>query len=128
YHNERPLGLPTLSNFRFLAEKGAYNGSIDFTGNASVTIYNSRPTTPNTQRLRDFRFAGQLDVPFGDVSRTGKFLLSFAGRYERLLNDELLAGTNTTIKKGDIAVGQLKLTIPIRGTAVKIPLSVSFAN
>jgi hypothetical protein len=128
YNNERPAGLPSLSNFRFLAEKGAYNGSIDFTGNASLTIYNSRPTTPNTQRLRDFRFAGQLDKPIGNVSGGGQFLLSFAGRYERLLNDEPIEGTTDVIKKGDIAVGQVKLTIPIRGTALKIPLSLTVAN
>jgi hypothetical protein len=128
YNNERPAGLPSLSNFRFLVEKGAYNGSIDFTGNASITMYNSRPTTPNTQRLRDFRFAAQIDRPFGDVTKTGKFLLSFAGRYQRLVNDEPIEGTTDVIKKGDIAVGQLKLTIPIRGTAFKIPLSISFAN
>lgn len=128
YNNERPAGSPSLSNFRFLAEKGAYNGSIDFTSNASLTIYNSRPTTPNTQRLRDFRFAGQIDVPIGNVSKTGKFMLSFAGRYERLLNDEPVPGTTAVIKKGDIAAGQFKLTIPIRGTALKIPLSVTFAN
>ena len=128
YNNERPVTGPSLSNFRFLAEKGAYNGSIDFTGNASLTIYNSRPTTPNTQRLRDFRFAGQIDVPIGDVAKTGKFMLSFAGRYERLLNDEPVEGTSLVIKKGDIAAGQLKLTIPIRGTALKIPLSITFAN
>jgi hypothetical protein len=128
YNNERPVTGPSLSNFRFLAEKGAYNGSIDFTGNASMTIYNSRPTIPNTQRLRDFRFAGQIDVPIGDVAKTGKFMLSFAGRYERLLNDEPIAGTTAVIKKGDIAVGQLKLTIPLRGTALKFPLSITFAN
>ena len=128
YNNERPVTGPSLSNFRFLAEKGAYNGSIDFTGNASLTIYNSRPTTPNTQRLRDFRFAGQIDVPIGDVAKTGKFMLSFSGRYERLLNDEPVPGTSLVIKKGDIAAGQLKLTIPIRGTALKFPLSITFAN
>jgi len=128
YNNERPVTGPSLSNFRFLAEKGAYNGSIDFTANASLTIYNSRPTTPNTQRLRDFRFAGQIDKPIGNVSGGGKFLLSFAGRYERLLNDEPIEGTTDVIKKGDIAVGQFKLTIPIRGTALKIPLSISIAN
>lgn len=128
YNNERPAGMPSLSNFRFLVEKGAYNGSIDFTGNASLTVYNSGPTEPGIQRLRDFRFAGQIDVPMGDVSKTGKFMLSFAGRYERLMNDEPIEGTTEVIRKGDIAVGQVKLTIPIRGTAMKIPLSVSFAN
>jgi hypothetical protein len=128
YTNTRPVGTPSLSNFRFLAEKGAYNGSIDFTGNASVTIYDSRPTGPNAQRLRDFRFAGQLDVPIGDVTKTGKFLISLGGRYQRLLEDEPILGSTLVIPKGDIAAFQAKLTIPIRGTAFKIPLSLSYAN
>lgn len=128
YNNTRPVGTPSLSNFRFLAEKGAYNGSIDFTGNASVTIYNSRPSGPNAQTLRDFRFAGQLDVPIGDITRTGKFLISLGGRYQRLLEDEPIVGSTLVVPKGDIAALQAKLTIPIRGTAFKIPLSFSYAN
>jgi hypothetical protein len=128
YNNTRPVGTPSLSNFRFLAEKGAYNGSIDFTGNASVTMYNSSPTGPSAQRLRDFRFAGQLDVPIGDITKTGKFLISLAGRYQRLLEDEPILGTTLVVPKGDIASFQGKLTIPIRGTAFKIPLSFTYAN
>lgn len=127
YNNLRPLGSPSLSNIRFLSSKGTYNGSLDFTGNASMTFYNSKPVGVSG-RLRDFRFSTQLDVPLGEVSKTGKFLLSFAGRYERLLNDELIPGTTEVIRKGDIAIGQVKLTIPIRGTAIKIPLSMTFAN
>lgn len=128
YTNTRPVGTPSLSNFRFLAEKGAYKGSIDFTGNASLTFYNSRPTGPNAKTLRDFRFAGQLDVPIGDVTKTGKFLVSLAGRYQRLLEDEPILGSTLVVPKGDIATFQAKLTIPIRGTAFKIPLSFSYAN
>jgi hypothetical protein len=128
YTNTRPVGTPSLSNFRFVAEKGAYNGSVDFTGNASVTIYNSRPTGPNAKTLRDFRFAGQLDVPIGDITKTGIFLISLAGRYQRLLEDEAIAGSTLVVPKGDIATLQAKLTIPIRGTAFKIPLSFSYAN
>ena len=78
--------------------------------------------------MRDFKFAGQIDIPIGDVTKTGKFLFSFGGRYERLLADEPIAGTTAVVKKGDIAVGQFKFTIPIRGTAIKIPLSMTFAN
>jgi hypothetical protein len=128
YNNTRPVGTPSLSNFRLLAEKGAYNGSIDFTGNASVTIYNSKPTGPNAKTLRDFRFAGQLDVPIGDITKTGKFLVSLGGRYQRLLEDEPILGSTLVVPKGDIATFQAKLTIPIRGTAFKIPLSFSYAN
>ena len=128
YNLERRVGLPDLSNLRFVAEKGPFGGAIDLTANASLTFFNSQPTGAGTKRLRDFRFAGQLDVPFGRVDELGKFLFSFAGRYERLMENEMLAPNMMLAPKGDIAVGQLKLTIPIRGTAFKIPLSVSFAN
>ncbi|HJR06838.1 MAG TPA: hypothetical protein VJ842_06245 [Pyrinomonadaceae bacterium] len=128
YNLERRGEMPDLSNIRFIAEKGPYDGKIDLTFNSSVSFFHSRPSGGNTNRLRDFRFAGQIDVPLRETRWTGKPLLSFAGRYQRLLEDEMLPNGGTLSAKGDIAVGQLKLTIPIRGTAFKIPLSLSFSN
>jgi len=128
YVNDRPLNLPSTSNFKFIAEKGTSGGGLDLTFNGSFTLLNSIPVGTKMDRLRDFRLATQFDVPLGSISGGGKFLLSFAGRYERLLNDQKTAGGAILSPKGDIAVGQAKLTIPIRGTAVKIPLSISFAN
>ncbi len=128
YTNNRPAGMPSISNFNFIAEKGAFNGSIDLTANASISFFDNKPPGMNAKRLRDFHFSGQLDVPFGDVTKTGIFLLSFAGRYERLLEDQPIPNTMDVIKKGDIAVFQTKFVIPIRGTAFKIPLSFSVAN
>lgn len=128
YSLERRGDLPDLSNIRFIAEKGPYDGKIDLTFNSSVSFFHSRPTGANANRLRDFRFAGQIDVPLRETRWTGKPLLSFAGRYQRLLEDETLPNGGTLSAKGDIAVGQLKLTIPVRGTAFKIPLSLSFSN
>jgi hypothetical protein len=127
YNLERKGDLPDLSNIRFIAEKGPYDGKIDLTFNASLSFFHARPAGANANRLRDFRFAGQIDVPLRETRWTGKPLLSFAGRYQRLLEDETLPN-GMVVAKGDIAVGQLKLTIPVRGTAFKIPLSVSFAN
>ncbi len=37
-------------------------------------------------------------------------------------------GHQFAVEKGRIHVGQAKLTIPMKGSAIKIPLSVSFAN
>ncbi|SRR6266516_1018126 len=128
YNNERRPALPSLSNIRFIAEKGAYGGSLDLTANASLTFLNAKIPGTKTNTLRDFRFAGQLDVPLGNVATTGKFFLSFAGLYERLVDDETLSNGTVMAPKGDIATGQVKLTIPVRGTAFKIPLSFSFAN
>ncbi|HEX8353535.1 MAG TPA: hypothetical protein VF611_11590 [Pyrinomonadaceae bacterium] len=44
------------------------------------------------------------------------------------MEDEALPAVGVVAAMGDLAVGQLKLTIPIRGTALKISLSMSFAN
>ena len=128
YNLERRGDLPDLSNIRFIAEKGPYDGKIDLTFNSSLSFFHSRPAGANADRLRDFRFAGQLDVPLRETRWTGKPLLTFAGRYQRLVEDETLASGVVLSAKGDIAVGQIKLTIPVRGTAFKIPLSLSFAN
>jgi hypothetical protein len=44
--------------------------------------------------------------------------------------DDLVAGAGTLFPgtKGTVALGQMKLTIPVRGSAAKIPLSVTLAN
>lgn len=128
YTNDRPVGMSSISNFNFIVEKGAFNGSIDLTANASLSFFNSRPAGMNNDRLRDFHFSGQLDVPLGNTVTTGRFLLSLAARYERLLEDQTIPNTTVVIRKGDIGVFQAKLVIPIKGTAFKIPISISFAN
>lgn len=127
YTNTRQVNAPNLSNFRFVAEKGA-GGSFDATANGSLTIFDKIPAGM-TKRIRDFQFAGQLDAAFGKAEDVGKIVLSFAGKYQRLLEDAMTPdGMMAMDTKGDIAVGQLKLTVPIKGTGFKIPISVTFAN
>lgn len=128
YTNNREINIPDTSNFRFIAETGTLG--IDLTANASLTMYNKKPTGLNINRIRDFQFAGQFDVPLGNVTGIGQSVLSFAGKYQRLLNDNAIALDGTVLPglKGDIAVGQLKLTVPIKGTGLRIPFSVTFAN
>ena len=49
--------------------------------------------------------------------------------YERLLNNTITsAGLVVPNTKGDLAVGQFKITIPVKGSGVKIPISLSVAN
>ena len=138
YTNKREVNAPDTSNFRFIAEKGT-GGRVDLTFNASLTMFNNldalksfvalNPTLPAPRRLRDFQFAGQIDVPFGSVRDYGQFVLFAGGRYERLLENattdlgEILPNT-----KGDIGHLQLGLKVPIKGTGFQIPFSVTFAN
>ncbi|MCA1620191.1 MAG: hypothetical protein LC795_12960 [Acidobacteria bacterium] len=126
YTNNREVNAPDTSNFRFIAETGVFGGKADLTGNASFTVHNARPAG-GAGRVRDFQFAGQLDMPF-KVERVGNFVFSFAGKYERLTGDATaLDGTVLPGTKGDIAVGQLKLEVPFIG-GMRLPLSLTFAN
>ncbi|MET0624555.1 MAG: hypothetical protein ABW250_16370 [Pyrinomonadaceae bacterium] len=126
YTNNREVNAPDTSNFRFIAEKGVFGGKGDLTANASLTIFNSRPAA-GTERVRDFQFAGQFDVPFRLRDLPG-FVFSFAGKYERVMADATaLDGTVLPGTRGDIAVGQLKLEIPFL-PGMRLPLSLTFAN
>ena len=59
----------------------------------------------------------------------GQFDFWFSGRYERLLeNASTQLGTIVPGTKGDIAVGQFGLNIPIKSLGIKFPVSVTFAN
>ena len=128
YTNKREVTAPDTSNFMGIYET-AFGKNVDFTFNGALTIFNKLPTGPNAKRLRDFQFAGQLDFPFGDVNGVGQFVLSASGKYERLMQ---LASTETGVvlpdADGDIAIGQVKLSIPIKGLGIRLPLSLSFAN
>jgi hypothetical protein len=128
YINDRPLNEPTLSKFNMIAELG-FGPKLDLTFNGALTMFNKKPTTPGVNRVRDFQFATQLDMPFGELGLgMGKPVLSFAGRYERLMADATLAGLTVPNTQGDIGVGQIKLVIPIKNSGVRIPFSFSFAN
>ena len=128
YVNDRPANNATLSKFNVIGEFG-FGPKLDLTFNGALTMFNSRPTL-NVKRVRDFQFATQLDVPFGEMGMgLGKPVLSFAGRWERLLSDATSpAGIVVPDTEGDIAIGQVKFTIPIKKSGVRIPLSFSFAN
>ena len=128
YTNHREVNAPDLSNFRFIAERGTVGG-LDFTANASFTIFNKRPADPDADRVRDFGFALQLEKRLKDTMGLGDSTLSFTGKFERVMSNAVaLDGTVLPDTKGDIAAGQVKLTLPLGRTGIKIPLSVTFAN
>jgi hypothetical protein len=127
YTNKREVNAPDTSNFNFIAATGA-GSRIDLTANGSFTFFHTRPAAtlavPRPGRIRDFQFAGQVDIPF----KQG-FDFWFSGRYERLLEDATtLGGMTIPGSKGDIAVGQFGLNIPINSLGIKFPVSLTFAN
>jgi hypothetical protein len=131
YTNTRGVNAPDLSNFNFIAATGT-GARVDLTANGSFTFFNklplATPAVPKPGRIRDFQFAGQVTIPF-KLGDAGQFDFWFSGRYERLLeNASTPAGTTMPNTKGDIAVGQFGLNIPIKSLGIKFPVSVTFAN
>ena len=128
YTNKREVNAPDTSTFNFIAGTGTA-GRVDLTANGSFTFFHKRPlaaslTAPRPGTFRDFQFAGQLTVPL----RSG-FDFWFSGRYERLLEDATaLGGATIPDTKGNIAIGQFGLNIPIKSLGIKFPVSFTFAN
>jgi hypothetical protein len=126
--------LPDTSNFKLIFEFAPIKGG-SFTSNGAVTIFNSQPQTIAANRIRDAQFSSQLDVPVAkSIPKIGNVVLSFAGKYEFIPDDVLTPATNDTIfgpglaLRGNIGLGQAKLTIPVKGSGVKIPLSLTVSN
>lgn len=129
------MKLPNTSTFRLVAELAPFGGG-SFTTNVAATIFNSKPRVLVTNLLRDLQFSSQLDIPANtSVPRIGNVVLSFSVKYQRVVRDvmSMISTTTTTpamdaALKGDIAIGQAKLTIPVKNTGVKIPVSLTVAN
>jgi hypothetical protein len=126
YANRREIDLPDLSIFKLIAETGLFKGRADLTANASLTIFNRK--VAGQDRIRDFQLSGQLDVPLTNPLTAGNFVLSFSGKYERMVENTMLDNGMKIDTKGDIGIGQIKLTIPVKGSGFKIPISITFAN
>lgn len=129
YTNHREVNAPDTSNFRFILEKGILGGTnADLTFNASLSMFNKKPTSSEVKRIKDFDFTLQLDFPLRNTLLEDSFL-SFAGQYKRQSSDVSLPnGMIAPNTMGDIAVGQIKLTIPIGDSGIRLPFSLTFAN
>jgi hypothetical protein len=131
YTNKREVDASDTSTFNFIAATGTQS-KLDLTANGSFTFFHQRPlaaspTSTRPGRFRDFQFAGQLLAPLKVGNEQFEFW--FSGRYERLLADaQTAAGATMPGTKGDIAVGQFGLNVPIKSLGIKFPVSVTFAN
>jgi hypothetical protein len=147
FDQNRPISAPENSVFRFIFQK-TYK-PVTVTVNGAVSIYDSiQRNVPGAGRLRDSQFAAEVAHPFSlsipDVMVTN-FTVSgaFYDQYQSspaILNvtpgvpvDGVtfvnLPSTATQVygRKGNIAIGQLKLTAG-GGSAVTVPLSVTYSN
>jgi hypothetical protein len=122
---QKPATGPTSGNLKVV---GSVGRSILLTGNLSATFYMGE-VPADSDTVRDIQGAVQLDVPFGDPEGIGRYVFSVATKVQHM-PDDLVADEGTLFPgtKGTIWLGQAKLSIPIRGSAAKIPLSVTLAN
>lgn len=133
----RDPNVPDLSTITGILENGLGPGrKYDLTVNVAAAFFNSTPKAP-VHQFHDFKATAQYDIPLGTLQSYGPFVFSLASRYEFVPNDTLspggtIKGTSTTpmtaAPHGHLVVGQAKLTIPVKGSGVKIPFSISAAN
>ena len=140
YVNARSKDLPDSSTLRFIGE-GQWGSRVDLTANAAVTFQNSGsvslPQPADVGGRRDFQLAGQMDVPLGSLEKRvgagtgiGAPVLAVAFLSQKLTERAAVsfAGNAFTVEPGWIHAVQAKLTVPVKGSGVKIPLSLSYSN
>lgn len=140
YVNAQSKDLSDSHTLRFIAE-GQWGPRIDLTANAAITLQGSGsvplPEPTEIGGRRDFQLAGQMDVPLGNLAQRvtagtgiGAPVVAIAFLSQKLTDTAAVsfAGSTFTVEPGWIHALQAKLTVPVKGTGVKIPLSLSVAN
>jgi hypothetical protein len=141
YVNTKQLQQTDLSTFRLIHEGNVGATRLSLTSNFAITVFNGDPQllsgAATTNRLRDIQFAGQADFPLGNTTKCmtsgmglGNAVLSFAFLAQHLPHNApvTFSGITLTAVEGNIFAGQAKLTIPVKGSGVKIPISFTAAN
>jgi len=126
--------LPDLSDVTLVLERGfAGANAPELTFNAGGTWFNSpNSADPKRGRVRDIRASLQLDVPLKEIQNIGRPTLSFSGQFLALVNEPL--GQKVTLngatvdRRGNIGVFQTKLSIPVKDSGIKIPISFTYAS
>lgn len=132
YTNNREVNAPDTSNLRLIYESNVLKSNWDFTLNGSLTFYHKKPVGTDVKKIKDFNLATQLDIPFSLFKKSDirKTIFTAAFKYQRLMGDAVaLDGTVLPNTKGDIVVGQAKVSFPlpfIKG--IRFPISATFAN
>ncbi len=146
YVNSRPLNQPTQSTLRLVvAGSPMKNENVMLTANAGFNWYNSVPTDVQVKQFRDFQAALQLDRRAGAVSENIDAAFSLAGYFQYMADAALIQIPQGNIApgsgiilpgeaavllapKGNIWIAEAKLTISIKGTPLKIPVAITWAN
>jgi predicted thioesterase len=137
----RDEGLPDLFTWTGVFEAGlGQSRKTDFTFNGSVSSYRSTPTAAE-HALKSVNLTAQLEHPLGRSLPAPT--LTFAASYSYLPHDSVSStGADAPAApappadtasvgmapKGHVGLFQAKLTIPIKDSGVKVPLSITASN
>jgi hypothetical protein len=103
----------------------------DFTLNVVLNLYRSVPAGAQHQ-LKSFEIVGQFALPLGSLLSLPAATLTIAGRLSHLPNDTVASSDASSpaavAERGTIGVVQAKITIPVKGSGLKIPLSITASN
>jgi hypothetical protein len=140
YVNAQAKDLPDSSTVRFIAE-GQWGSRVDVTANAAMTFQHSGsvplPQAADIGGRRDWQVAGQLDVPLGSLEKRvaagagiGAPVVGVAFLLKDLTDRAAVsfAGKTFTVERGLIFAVQGRVQLSVKGSGVKIPLSLSYAN
>jgi hypothetical protein len=139
YVRARPKDLPDRSTLRFIVE-GQF-GAWDTTGNMAWTYQHAgtvlTPDPTTIEGTRDFQLAAQFERALGSVkdciaqaTGIGRPVVGIAYLSQHLSSAATVtfAGHDYNVEPGWVHALQAKVTIPVKGSGVKIPVSVSIAN
>lgn len=137
----RPANQPASWTGRVIGEGRPGNTRLDLTFNFAVTYQDDdvvmTPTPTTKGGWRDLQIGLSAEMPYGKeppcpqrAGTLGRPIVSFE-YLSRLLSDKAVvtfAGHDFEVEKGWIHAAQAKVTIPVKGSGMKVPISVSFAN
>ncbi len=140
YVGARTTDLPHTSTLRFIAE-GQWGPRVDLTANAAFTFQHERPEASplpaDVTGRRDVQVGGQMDVPLGSLQKRlstgsgiGAPVVAVAFLSQKLTGRAAVAfaGSTFAVEPGWIHALQAKVSVPVKGSGLKIPLSVTYSN
>jgi hypothetical protein len=145
FNSRHPLGQPNMSNIRLIVSSQPAKAALVLTANFAAEWYDTVPTGVQQGRLRDLQAAAQMDRRLGNIPYLGSATLTVAYYYQWMKDNALimipagntapgtgivLPGAASTLlaTKGNIDILQAKVTVPIKGGTVKMPISFTWSN
>ena len=138
----RDTSLPDLYTATGIFEAGlGVRRATDLTLNVVTSFYKNRPAMAE-RAFKSFEASAQVDHPLGNVLYLSSVSVTIAAKYSYLPKDTVASApsagsganpaapsaTAAVAPKGHIALVQAKLTLPIKNTGMKVPLSITASN